>query len=84
MVGFAAEHGPGGADRARAKLDRKGADMIVMNDVSRSDIGFDVDTNEITLVTADGEQHVSRRSKQACACAIWDALVRSRSTGAAV
>ena len=31
--------------------------MIVMNDVSRSDIGFDVDTNEVTLVTADGEQH---------------------------
>ncbi len=84
VIGFAAEHGPGGADRARAKLDRKGADMIVMNDVSRSDIGFDVDTNEVTLVTADGEQHVSRRSKQACACAIWDALVRSRSTGAAV
>ncbi len=84
LVGFAAEHGPGGVDRARAKLDRKGADMIVMNDVSRSDIGFDVDTNEVTLVTADGEQHVSRRSKQACACAIWDALVRSRSMGAAV
>ncbi len=84
VVGFAAEHGPGGVDRARAKLDRKGADMIVMNDVSRSDIGFDVDTNEVTLVTADGEQHVSRRSKQACACAIWDALARSRSMGAAV
>ena len=38
VVGFAAEHGPGGAERARAKLERKGADMIVMNDVSR--IGY--------------------------------------------
>jgi phosphopantothenoylcysteine decarboxylase / phosphopantothenate---cysteine ligase len=84
VVGFAAEHGPGGAERARAKLERKGADMIVMNDVSRSDIGFDVDSNELTLVTADGDTLVTRRSKQACAIAIWDALVRSTRTGAAV
>ena len=60
VIGFAAEHGPGGVERARGKLERKGADMIVMNDVSRADIGFDGDSNELTLVTAAGEQHVNR------------------------
>ncbi len=81
IIGFAAEHGAGGVERARAKLERKGVDMIVMNDVSRSDIGFDVDSNELTLVTPDGDQQVSRRSKQACAAAIWDTFVRSDRTG---
>ena len=84
IVGFAAEHGPGGVERARSKLERKSVDMIVMNDVSRSDIGFDVDSNELTLITATGDTPVTRRSKQACAIAIWDALVRSTRTGAAV
>ncbi len=74
LVGFAAEHGPGAADRARAKLERKGADMIVMNDVSRSGIGFDAGENELLLITRDGETAVSRRSKRACAQALWDIL----------
>jgi phosphopantothenoylcysteine decarboxylase/phosphopantothenate--cysteine ligase len=74
LVGFAAEHGPGGVERARAKLERKSLDMIVMNDVSRPDIGFDSSQNELVLVTAGGERTVSRRSKRACAVALWDAL----------
>jgi phosphopantothenoylcysteine decarboxylase/phosphopantothenate--cysteine ligase len=74
LIGFAAEHGDGGVDRARQKLERKGADMIVMNDISRRDIGFDSDHNELTLVTSDREIGVSRRSKRACAAAIWDAV----------
>jgi phosphopantothenoylcysteine decarboxylase/phosphopantothenate--cysteine ligase len=74
LVGFAAEHGPGGVQRARAKLERKCLDMIVMNDVSRTDIGFDSSQNELVLVTAGGERTVSRRSKRACAVAVWDAL----------
>ena len=41
LIGFAAEHGEGAVERARAKLERKGVDMIVVNDISRSDIGFD-------------------------------------------
>jgi phosphopantothenoylcysteine decarboxylase/phosphopantothenate--cysteine ligase len=84
LVGFAAEHGEGGLERARSKLERKGVDMIVLNDVSRADIGFDVGANELTLVTAEGEIQVSRRSKQACARAIWDALTRSAPAGTAV
>ena len=41
LVGFAAEHGAEAVDRAREKLERKGVDLIVFNDVSRSEIGFD-------------------------------------------
>ena len=74
LVGFAAEHGPGGVDRARAKLERKSLDMIVMNDVSRADIGFDSSQNELVLVTARDERTVGRRSKRACAAALWDAV----------
>jgi phosphopantothenoylcysteine decarboxylase/phosphopantothenate--cysteine ligase len=74
LIGFAAEYGEGAVERARAKLERKGADMIVMNDISRTDIGFDSSLNEIVLVSSKGEQLVSRRSKQACAAAILDTL----------
>ena len=48
--------------------------MIVVNDISRTDIGFDSSLNEIVLVSSKGEQLVSRRSKQACAAAILDTL----------
>jgi phosphopantothenoylcysteine decarboxylase / phosphopantothenate---cysteine ligase len=72
LIGFAAEHGEGAVDRARGKLERKRADMIVMNDIRRSDIGFDSAVNEIVLVRSKGETLVSRRSKQACAAAILD------------
>ena len=64
LVGFAAEHGEGAVERARSKLERKRVDMIVMNDISRSDIGFDSDDNEILIVTSHEETGVSRRSKQ--------------------
>jgi len=74
LVGFAAEHGEGGIERARGKLERKNADMIVMNDVSRADIGFDTDMNEVVILTSNGENLISRRSKEACAAAIWDAI----------
>jgi len=74
--------GANGVARARQKLERKGADMIVMNDISRRDIGFDSDHNELTLVTSDREIGVSRRSKRACAAAIWDAAALPARTGA--
>jgi putative hydrolase of HD superfamily len=54
FVGFAAEtHDM--LSEARRKLGRKGLDAIVANDVSRSDAGFDVETNQVTLVTSAGE-----------------------------
>src|SRR5262249_33909863 len=45
LVGFAAETGAAGLERAREKLSRKGADLFVLNDVSRTDIGFDTYEN---------------------------------------
>ena len=54
LVGFAAEHGEGGVERARGKLERKGLDAVVVNDISRSDIGFDSGENEVTILTAAG------------------------------
>jgi phosphopantothenoylcysteine decarboxylase/phosphopantothenate--cysteine ligase len=77
LVGFAAEHGPGAAERAREKLERKRVDMIVMNDVSRACTGFDATENELLLITRSDEVAVSRRSKRACAQALWDVLERA-------
>src|SRR5581483_1477878 len=53
VVGFAAET-EGGLDRAREKLVRKGADAIVLNDVSRPEIGFESGENEVVIVERDG------------------------------
>ena len=59
LVGFAAETGDGLA-RAREKRERKGVDLVVLNDVSRADIGFEVDENEVALVGADGVEHLPK------------------------
>jgi phosphopantothenoylcysteine decarboxylase / phosphopantothenate---cysteine ligase len=63
VVGFAAEHGEGAAERARAKLERKGLDAIVLNDVSRPGIGFDSAENEVSIVTRAGTQDVPKAPK---------------------
>ncbi len=55
LVGFAAET-DALADNARSKLARKGADMIVANDVTQEGAGFDADTNIVTLFTRDGRE----------------------------
>jgi phosphopantothenoylcysteine decarboxylase/phosphopantothenate--cysteine ligase len=78
IVGFAAEHGDGAPARARGKLARKGIDAIVVNDISRSDIGFDAADNEVTILTAADETHVALASKAAVARAVLDAVVRLR------
>ena len=72
VVGFAAEHGEGAVERGRAKLSRKGLDAVVVNDIARSDIGFDSAENEVTIVSADGEREVGRRPKEEVAAAILD------------
>ena len=71
LVGFAAETGDVIA-RARAKRQIKRVDLIVANDVSRSDAGFESDTNVVTLVTEDGEQPVPLQSKAGVARVILD------------
>jgi phosphopantothenoylcysteine decarboxylase/phosphopantothenate--cysteine ligase len=75
LVGFAAETGDGLA-RAREKRARKGVDLIVLNDVARPDIGFDVAENEVVIVGADVEEAVPRASKRAVAAAILDRVER--------
>jgi phosphopantothenoylcysteine decarboxylase / phosphopantothenate---cysteine ligase len=72
LVGFAAETGADGLARAREKLDRKRADLIVYNDVGRDDIGFEAPDNEVVLVTATDERRVDKASKEIIAAAILD------------
>ena len=73
LVGFAAEtHDV--VERARAKRVRKNIDVIVANDVSASDRGFDAATNEVTIVTADDEQVVPLQSKERVAERILDCV----------
>ena len=72
LVGFAAETGAAGLERARAKLSRKGADLFVLNDVSRTDIGFDTYDNEVTLLAAGTERTVAKAPKEEIAAAILD------------
>jgi phosphopantothenoylcysteine decarboxylase / phosphopantothenate---cysteine ligase len=72
LVGFAAETGVDGLGRAREKLSNKGADLIVLNDVGRTDIGFDAVENEVTLVTATTERTIAKAPKDEIAGAILD------------
>jgi phosphopantothenoylcysteine decarboxylase / phosphopantothenate---cysteine ligase len=78
LVGFAAEHGEGAVERGRDKLQRKGLDAVVVNDISRSDIGFDAADNEVTIVTGSRERAVARGSKAAVAAAVLDEVERLR------
>jgi phosphopantothenoylcysteine decarboxylase/phosphopantothenate--cysteine ligase len=84
LVGFAAEHGPGGLAAAERKLAAKHLDALVLNDISRTDIGFDADLNEVTILssTAAGggieHVHVPRAPKAQVAEAVLDAVERLR------
>jgi phosphopantothenoylcysteine decarboxylase/phosphopantothenate--cysteine ligase len=81
LVGFAAETDDVVA-RAADKRARKRVDLIVANDVSRPDAGFDVDTNEVTIVDAAGAETVPLTSKTRIAAHLLDrveALLGSRS-----
>jgi phosphopantothenoylcysteine decarboxylase/phosphopantothenate--cysteine ligase len=71
LVGFAAETDDVVA-RASAKRERKHADLIVANDVSRTDAGFEVDTNAVTIVGPDGAETLPLMSKARVASAILD------------
>jgi phosphopantothenoylcysteine decarboxylase / phosphopantothenate---cysteine ligase len=72
VVAFAAEHGGEAVARARDKLRRKGADAIVVNDISRSEIGFESEFNEVVVIDADGEHQVPLGPKDEVADAILD------------
>jgi phosphopantothenoylcysteine decarboxylase / phosphopantothenate---cysteine ligase len=72
LVGFAADSGERGLERAREKLANKRGNLFVYNDVSQSGIGFEAEENELVLVSARGERTIGRRSKEECAVAILD------------
>ena len=73
VVAFAAETDDF-ETRGRRKMEQKNADLIVVNDVGRSDVGFDAEDNEVLILGRDGTREVvSRRSKREIAEKIWDA-----------
>ena len=81
IVGFAAEHGDDATEYGRRKLEGKGLDAIVINDISKPDIGFDVGENEVTILAADGgELHVPQTSKEQVAEAVLDVVERRLGT----
>ena len=71
LVGFAAETHDVLA-KARSKRQAKRVDLIVANDVSRTDAGFESESNAVTLIAADGEQTVPLQPKAGVARAILD------------
>jgi phosphopantothenoylcysteine decarboxylase / phosphopantothenate---cysteine ligase len=76
LVAFGAEHGQEGLERKRAMLETKNADLVVFNDVGRSDIGFDSADNEVVLISRDRERAVPKAAKAAIAAAILDEVER--------
>ncbi len=77
VVGFAAETNDM-VENATRKLTDKRLDLVVANDVSRSDAGFEVDTNAVTLVDANGEEPLKLASKDEIADSVLDRVVRLR------
>jgi phosphopantothenoylcysteine decarboxylase/phosphopantothenate--cysteine ligase len=81
IVGFAAEAATSreeAVERARGKLERKGADLIVFNDVSNPEIGFESDRNAVTLIGKAAEREVPIASKDEIAEAILQEVDRLR------
>ena len=81
IIGFAADQGEQGLARAREKLTSKRIDLVVYNDISRADVGFDAEDNEVVLVGPGGDQHVAKAAKDQIAAAIVDTaeeLLRER------
>ncbi len=69
--------------RGRHKMESKGADLVVVNDVGRSDIAFEAEENEVLILGRDGARNeVSRSSKREIAERIWDAFLAARGAAA--
>jgi phosphopantothenoylcysteine decarboxylase/phosphopantothenate--cysteine ligase len=77
VVGFAAETG-GAEEKARAKLKRKGLDLIVANDVAEEGSGFDVDTNRVILIDGNDRKALPLLDKNEVADAILDRVIDLR------
>ena len=81
IVGFAADHGERGLKRARQKLAAKRADLVVFNEVSREDVGFDAPDNEVVLLSAEGERRIDKAAKERIAAAILDEVAARLEVG---
>jgi phosphopantothenoylcysteine decarboxylase/phosphopantothenate--cysteine ligase len=78
LVGFAAETDDV-AERGRKKLQRKGVDLLVVNDVGAPGTGFDHDTNAVSILKADGSStEIPLTSKYAVANAVLDSVIAHR------
>jgi phosphopantothenoylcysteine decarboxylase / phosphopantothenate---cysteine ligase len=75
LIGFAAETA-NALENGRSKLRRKGIDAIVVNDVSKTGIGFDSERNEVTIITHDEEVSIPEASKQKIAHRILDVVLK--------
>ncbi len=76
LVGFAADGAGAGLERARRKRVEKNADLLVFNDVSRADIGFDAVDNEVVVLWDGGERGVGKAPKKVIAAAVLDEVER--------
>lgn len=80
LVGFAAEHGADAVAQAQGKLTAKRLDALIVNDISRDDIGFDVEDNEVSILyVSEGSSQIERRDvpragKAQIAATILDAV----------
>ena len=72
IVAFGAEQGEAGLERKRRMLADKNVDLVVYNDVSRSDIGFDRTENEVVLITHFSEKRIPKAPKARIAAAVLD------------
>jgi phosphopantothenoylcysteine decarboxylase/phosphopantothenate--cysteine ligase len=75
IVAFGAEEGEAGLERKRAMLADKKVDLVVYNDVSRTDIGFDSKDNEVVLIMRTGERRIAKAPKSRIAAAVLDEAV---------
>jgi len=72
LVAFGADEGEAGLERKRRMLTDKGVDLVVYNDVSRHDIGFDSPDNEVVIVGRSGERRVGKAPKSRIAAEVLD------------
>jgi phosphopantothenoylcysteine decarboxylase/phosphopantothenate--cysteine ligase len=75
IVAFGAEQGEEGLERKRRMLTDKNVDLVVYNDVSRSDIGFDRNENEVVLISRSSETRIAKAPKARIAAAVLDEAV---------
>ncbi|RWX47972.1 phosphopantothenoylcysteine decarboxylase; phosphopantothenate--cysteine ligase [Candidatus Electrothrix marina] len=80
LIGFAAESNNHEAE-GRRKLRAKKADLMVVNDILGERTGFDVDTNQVTLITRDDTEQLALLSKEETANCIWNKVMELGKVG---